>query len=69
MVTVQEAIDSLLAPDLARIQHQFDLGEAAFARVRGHENLYIGVHMEQLIHMEQLVKEGRWSVCRKLVTT
>lgn len=62
--TVREAMDSLLPPEMARLQYCFEQGTAAFVKLKC--GLYVGVHLDQLSHMEPLDAEGRWSLCRKV---
>ena len=64
--SIEEALGSLLPPELERLKFQFEQGVCAFTKLK-HEwaGLYVGCHMEQLLHMELLITEGRWSIARK----
>lgn len=64
MSALREAMDSLPAPEVARLQYCFEQGTAAFVKLKS--GLFVGVHMDQLSHMESIETEGRWSLCRKL---
>lgn len=61
-----EAMGLLPPPEMARLEFCFEQGTAAFVKLKC--GLYIGVHMDQLPHMEKLSTEGRWSLCRKLAS-
>lgn len=63
--TLQEALDGLMPPEMERLKHCFDQGTCAFTKVKRYEGLFIGCHMEQLMHMEIIVTEGKWSLARK----
>lgn len=62
--TVGEARESLTKPDFARLMYSFDQNAAAYVKLKC--GLYVGVHMDQLSHMESIDTEGKWSLCRKL---
>lgn len=62
---VSEAMGQLVPPEMARLMYSFEQGTAAFCKLKC--GLYLGVHMDQLSHMEGIDKEGKWSLCRKLV--
>lgn len=62
---LREAIDSLPKGEFERLRHAFDLGEASFVRVKPFENLYVGVHLDQLDFMDLVESEGKWALGRK----
>lgn len=67
MIELEEAIAQLLAPDLARLKFCFEQGDAAYVTVKRFENLYVGVHMDQLEHFEVVSAKGKWALARKKV--
>lgn len=64
-VSITEALGHLPPQELERLKYCFENGTCAFVKLK--VGLYIGVHMDQLPHMEAVETEGRWSLCRKLV--
>lgn len=62
--TVGDAIGQLPAHEVERLKYSFEQGAAAFVKLKC--GLYVGVHMDQLSHMEGISIEGKWSLCRKL---
>lgn len=61
---VTEALGQLMPPELERLKYSFDQGMATYSKLKC--GLYVGVHMDQLSHMESISQEGKWSLCRKL---
>jgi len=61
---IDEALGQLPAHEVARLRYCFDNGTAAFAKLKC--GLYVGCHMDQLSHVERIITEGKWSLCRKL---